>query len=114
MKFKIKSLDNANEDLKNKIINHLEQFGYKIKSITNANSFFRLYYTFLEDKELDPSGYFEIDYNPRLIKKIDTNMWNFTTFTKEELKFFDLLDFDLHPKQREYYIQQDITDWVGM
>ena len=44
---------------------------------------------------------------------VKTKYGEIVPFTKEELKFFDLLDFEV---DRNHYIvlKQNITDWVGM
>lgn len=114
MKFKIKALDDANLDLRNKIVDKLKELGYTLTRSNNANSYFKINYTLPKNKDLDYyAGYFEINYNPRAVRKVDTNIWNYRKFTKEELKFFDMLDFEIEREQAKA-TEQDITDWIGM
>jgi hypothetical protein len=113
MKYKIhyKSLDSVNN--KEKIIEKIREF-YKDKYHLEQTDFDTL--TRFDWKEYLP-GFGTNAKEVRLIvywEDYHVHLYEdgvYTPFTKKELKFFDMLDFDLY-KEFADVVEQDITDWV--
>jgi hydrogenase maturation factor len=112
MKYKInyKALDEVYDHTS--IIEFMEKNGYY---------YYNYDYDFLYFKktELDRKIRFNVNFKRKLITKyilIHTNIGIEEVdaeFTKEELKFFDLLDYEINPVTVKT-TGQDITDWVNM
>jgi hypothetical protein len=125
MKFKIKSLDSREEDFAQvkKELEIIEDF-YRAKYNNNeiedlsvydvGNNQIRVikYRKGLIDHKV--AIHYEVtSANYRTINKIAGSTREFLPFDKDELKFFDLLDYDLNSLFK-HETGQDITDWVSM
>lgn len=117
MKFKIKSLDNRS-DLVEKVHKFLylfysEKEGFtEFKIITDEAKSITFYMTFNWRDTGTVSLIWPTEENmPITITKTTNGSYSF--FEKEELKFFDLLDFEIDSKHYTV-MEQDITDWIGM
>lgn len=110
MKYKIHYKANDKVHNLEPIIKFMESQGYKYDMYNHGHVLF------VRPDFDDPSEeiYFEINLNNRTISKyIRSNKmdsWDIS-FTTEELKFFDRLDFEVAASDGGELIQ-DITDWV--
>ena len=126
MKFKIKALDSWEED-----------FAQAKKELEIIEDFYRAKYNNNEIKDLSiydswsakhirmisyrkdlfdyvvAVNYQVVSANHRTINKVAGTTREFVPFDKDELKFFDLLDYDLNSLFK-HETGQDITDWVSM
>lgn len=110
MKYKIHY--KANDEVHNlePVYKFMESQGYKYDLYNNGHVLF------LRPDIDDPSEeiYFELNLNNKTILKYmqstKLSSWNIS-FTPEELKFFDLLNFEIAPSHSDD-MRQDITDWV--
>lgn len=121
MKFKIKALDTQEEDLKNtkkelEIIEDFYRYKYdnsKIEQFSIFDSTSKMYTRVVTWKKNNIEYVVSIDYEFKLIAKGTRPGFNWEPFEKDELKLFDLLDYDLHAIFNKD-TKQDITDWVWM
>lgn len=120
MKFKIKALDNYEQDLKNtkKELEIIEDF-YRDKYINNKIENLTIYDSTISGNRIvrwkDGGTEYVVSINSELkqaAKGIEPNM-DWTPFEKDELKLLDMLDYELHPVYKEN-VKQDIMDWVLM
>jgi hypothetical protein len=123
MKFKIKSLDDKVSErpaLVEKVNSFLYELyrdedmftGMQIEEEANISISFVITFNWKIDDTIFLSLIWpESQTDPITIVK--TKYGELVPFTKEELKFFDLLDFEV---DYNHYtgLKQDITDWVGM
>lgn len=123
MKFKIKSLDDKVSErpaLVEKVNSFLYELyrdedmftGMQIEEDANISISFVITFNWKIDDTIFLSLIWpESQTDPITIVK--TKYGELVPFTKEELKFFDLLDFEV---DYNHYtgLKQDITDWVGM
>jgi len=120
MKFRIKALDNDREDLIRKVSSFLYDLysekdmftGMNIEKDANRSISFVITFNWKIDDTIFLSLIWpESQTDP--ITVVKTKYGELVPFTKEELKFFDLLDFEV---SRNHYtvLKQNITDWVGM
>lgn len=117
MKFRIKALDNRSE-----LIEKVHEFLYFLYSekegftdfqiIPDGNKSITFSMTFYWKDIISLSLIWPTEKNmPVTILKVKSGAY--VPFEKEELKFFDLLDFEIDP--RHYPIdKQEITDWIHM
>jgi hypothetical protein len=111
MKYKIHY--KANDEVHNlePITKFMESQGYEYASYDMYGNVL-----FIRPDIDDPSEkiYFIISLTNKTISKYvestKLNIWNIS-FTSEELKFFDLLNFEIGPSHSND-MRQDITDWV--
>jgi hypothetical protein len=117
MKYKIhyKGLDKVHNNLP--IIEFMEEQGYKYYDYNDTLLYFKKKEGFEQIK-------FHVNYRNNIITKTTYPYLNpngvynpveeDALFTKEELKFFDLLDYETESFFMEEEPLQDITDWIDM
>jgi hypothetical protein len=113
MKYKIHY--KANDEVHNlaPITKFMESQGYKYDLYNHGHVLF------VRPDIDDPSEeiYFELNLNNKTISKYmqSTKMssWN-VSLTREELRFFDMLDFEISSSHSENVFGQEITDWINM
>lgn len=116
MKYRItyKGLDGA-DDL-NKITKFMESLGYK--SNLDYKPLDDIILLLFSKKNLDnpeETTYFEINDKYKTVKKYIVSMKVGIAdikFTNEELKFFDLLDYELDSVYEDEKLTQYVTDWA--
>lgn len=119
IKLHFKALDNHEEDLKNtkKDLEIIEDF-YRAKYMSNND---------MEDLSIYDSDrpgirivswkegvriyLVSINYEFKQAAKGIQPSMDWTPFEKDELKLFDMLDYELHPVYKKN-VKQDITDWT--
>jgi hypothetical protein len=117
MKFKIKSLDSRQD-----LIQQVREFLYFFYSEKEGFSDFQIIpdgvrsitfsMTFNWKDIIALSLIWPTEENmPITILKVKSGVY--VLFEKEELKFFDLLDFEIDPRHYTV-VKQDIIDWVDM
>ena len=120
MKFKIKSLDNIPDKIA--LVEKVHEFLYffysekeglsDFQTITDGARSITFSMTFYWKDIIAVSLIWPTEENmPITITKTTKGSYSF--FEKEELKFFDLLDFEIDSKHYTV-MEQDITDWIGM
>ena len=67
----------------------------------------------IEFKEGTTKVIVSVNYKNKTVAKALYESLDFVSFTKEELKFFDSLDYEINPATVKK-TGQSITDWVGM
>lgn len=112
MKYKINYKSNDTVYYMNKIIDFMKSQGYKYKMHNQPHVLF----TREDFNDPEDTINFEVNYKNKYITKYMTNKeagdhWDIS-FTTDELKFFDLLDYEVDSVYRGEAISQDITDWV--
>ena len=114
MKYKIKykCLDDSKKQLKLEL-EMIEKF-YRDKPNFNRYDLHLSSETIvIEFKEGTTKVFVSINYKNKTVAKALYASLDFVSFTKEELKFFDLLDYEINPAVVKK-TGQSITDWVGM
>jgi hypothetical protein len=107
-KIKFKAIDNPNKELE-----LVEEF-YKDKpNISQYYSYGSDNVRFINFRENGIEYAVGVDYKDKLVIKELRSDLTVMPFTKEELKFFDMLDYNIHEIAVKK-IKQDITDWVNM
>lgn len=113
MKYKItyKGLDNKQETLQ--IMNYMEENGWKYASAPGSNPNILKFKK--EDNTFRHTEYhFIISLAEKdILKYLAHPHLQHVKFTKEELKFFDFMDFEIHPNAVAI-TGQNITDWIHM
>jgi hypothetical protein len=107
-KIKFKAIDNANKELE-----LVEEF-YKDKpDFTQYDSYSSDNVRVINFRENGIGYVVSVNYKDKLVIKALQSDLTLMPFTKEELKFFDMLDYDIHEIAVKE-IKQTITSWVGM
>ena len=121
MKFRIKAKDSRSE-----LIEKVHEFLYSLYSQKEGISDFQLQINAIPDG--NKSITFSITFNwkniiavsliwptdeEEAITIVKTKDGEYEPFEKEELRFFDLLDFEINRKHH-VVTNQEITDWTGM
>ena len=107
-KEKIENFYNSLEWVENLVVAYYNMTDERIND-KNRTLVVRYHNNTLEDY-LDKEIMVEIKPLKKEIRKYNYPTLQATLFMKEELKFFDLLDFELTQNN----LAQDITDWAGM
>lgn len=117
MKYKIhyKALDE---------VHNLEPIVEFMKSINYVYSSYNGYLLHFKKEEEGKNVTFTVNYKKKTILKYfftdnkdKTTLAGDTDFTKEELRFFDALDYEVDSiiyGNEELHLLQDITDWMDM
>lgn len=112
MKYKINYKSNDSVYYLNKINEFMKSQGYTYKRHDHPH----VLYTREDFDNPEEIINFEINYENKYIIKYITNKaagdhWDIS-FTTDELKFFDLLDYEVESVYKGDVVSQDITDWV--
>lgn len=121
MKFKIKSLDNHEEDWANtkrelKIIEDFYITKYnknEIEKLSMSDSYTQSNVRIVNWKKNDLILILSIDHEVKTIAKVSKPSKDWEPFEKDELKLFDLLDYNIHFLQQKQ-TGQEVTDWAWM
>lgn len=113
MKIHFKALDNTKKELET-----IEDFyrakynNHKIEDLDIFDSASKMHVRVINWKKDSVEYIVSVDYKQKIIAKATQPNLEWEPFEKDELKLFDLLNYDIHAIHKKK-IKQEITDWVN-